>query len=358
MKRLTSLLLSIALLVSILPSIPQTDAHTISPHTLDLVLKPGETYTDTFLIWDETNTGTAVQLEEQRFTIDSETGKFSELIEIPNGDDNWIVFDRTEAALPASGDTVDVPFTLTVPNDVRPGTHQISVAFTPLEQLRSADETEEDQGSAVNFISTSVANIFVRIAGTAIEDGDIEVKAITKDEKYFKTDEDHERGYAERKWFESTPIYFAVTFNNTGNVHLKPDGNVKIVKNSGEILYKEPLDEKASIVPNSAKKEYIVGPYENTFAFGRYNIEAQAVYGENPQLAKDLVEVLVIPWKWLLLALILLILLLLILWYTRRKLKQRQKQRLDEEKDEYRKIVAEEMRKANGSDGSNGKPQV
>ena len=292
-------------------------AFSISPHTLDIELDPEKTYEDTLILYDESLKGATLKLEVKGFSVNSETGKFDQLIEPLAGEDDWVKFDQDTVELPASGESVEVPFSITVPADAEAGTHQIAISY--LEQPKTEEESKEESssvdsasevtegkeeenkdielGSRTVLKTVLVTNIFLRVEGLVIEKADIDVFTVTRDPEDLESEEEKEQGYKVKDFFERTPVYFVIKFHNRGNVHLRPDGNIKMTDRKGNIKFKEKASEEISIVPAQSTREYIVGPFEDKFAIGQFFAEGTMLYGNDTKEASKSVEFFIFPWK-------------------------------------------------------------
>jgi len=193
----------------------------------------------------------------------------------------WISLGESEFTIPAE-QTIEVPFSIKVPDDVSPGGHYgaILVGTRP-------PETEVET-SRVETSQIVTALIFLRVEGDVIEQGGI---------RSFRTTS----GILNRP--EAT---FALRFENTGNVHLQPQGQIEIYNMWGEVRGEVPINRNtmSGIVPHESvrKHEFTWTGDWSLSDIGRYRAVATLAFGEESrQFSSQEAVFWVIPWKPLLL---------------------------------------------------------
>lgn len=154
--------------------------------------------------------------------------------------------------------SVSVPVAVQVPPDATPGGHfaAILVGTRPLQ----TDATFQVKTSQ---LVTSL--FFVRIAGDVTEDGSI-------------------REFRVQKKFVSTPsATFEVRFENKGNVHLQPQGEIVITNMWGKERGVIPINRKThfgNVLPESIRKYEFTWTGESSFSdIGIYKAELTLGYG-------------------------------------------------------------------------------
>jgi len=140
------------------------------------------------------------------------------------------------------------------------------------------------------------------------------------------------------KFYNRLPVKFAIGFENTGNVHIKPSGNIKIEpkilgigkgevtvnEGGGNVLPKSIRRFESTwikkTVPQGTAKNIFSGFFEelqnewNNFAFGCFKANLFLLFGQaQPQTMEKNLNFWVIPWRVILIGLILTALIILIL---------------------------------------------
>jgi hypothetical protein len=160
-------------------------------------------------------------------------------------------------------------------------------------------------------VGSQVATLFfVRVAGPVTEE------AIIRD------------FYSASAFSGSADQTFILSVDNTGNVHIQPQGEIVIKNMWGKIRGKIEINKESNfgnVLPNSSRRfEFKWDGEENLFDIGRYTAEVAVVYGEEAkQSLFRRTHFWIIPWKpvsTILGSFILLI--LLIVWAIRRYIRQ------------------------------------
>jgi hypothetical protein len=170
----------------------------------------------------------------------------------------WVSLGIEDVFIPARG-TVNVPFTITVPNEVSPGSHfgSIILSVEP-PKLRSS-------GAGIGY---EVANIIsIRIAGDALDLASI---------RQFSTSE-----YI----YGSTNVVFNARIENEGNTLVKPAGPLEINnmfgKRVGQLNFN---DSQAAVFPGTTR-EYEITWEDESPGFGRYEALLSVVYGPEGKMS-------------------------------------------------------------------------
>jgi len=174
---------------------------TVSPVSLDFSPRPGEIIQDKVTIHNNSNTPLTLDLTVNTMTVD-EQGNIVPA-EIPNTSpvSNWISFSSSSITAPVK-EWLDVPFTITVPLDAAFGNY-FALVFSP-------PATQPEGGTAA-----VQGNILVPILLNVQKEGAVTQASITEFKiKNFVT--------------QYLPTEFSVSVKNSGNVHLRPRGNVFI----------------------------------------------------------------------------------------------------------------------------------
>jgi hypothetical protein len=166
---------------------------------------------------------------------------------------DWIDLSTTEVVIDAQG-SVNVPFTLRVPDNASPGSHFGGV-FVSLE----APELERS-GAAVGY---DVANIIsIRVAGDVDESASI-------------------RQFSTGKFiYGAQNIDFTVRIENSGNVLVRPFGPVQIKNMLGQTVDTFTFNEPQSGVFPGRTRDFQFDWEGQGVGFGRYEVILSAVYGD------------------------------------------------------------------------------
>jgi hypothetical protein len=310
---------------------------TVSPVFFDLSANPGDTLSNKIRIRNNTTSPIPIKLQIQKMTGDVN----GDLTLKEGGDDEsitWIKFTSNKfVANPL--EWTDVPFTISIPESAAYG-YYFAVSFT------------QDNSSSLKTTGTTItgAAAIPFLLNVRKEGAKAEVKIIEFTTKDFIT--------------EYLPVNFDVKLQNTGNVHIKPHGNIFIDQggketNLGVLDINQNL---ASIIPetnrtfkaewndgflvrqpkleygqpvldkNGNPKEELVINWNKLTAFriGKYTANLLLVYdnGNKDVALESAVSFWVFPWKAiaviiLLLAVLVLIARFLIKFYVNREIKKR-----------------------------------
>jgi len=305
MKKTFFSAIMIALALGLFPFWP-ANALTISPPRMEYSVKPGDKIVDIVKVSNETKKELTIYSEVKSFTALDEEGapKFYEPQEGEMA--NWIDVALKEVTL-APGEKKEVGFTINVPQNADPGGHYAAILWAMQKPGANKEKTP------VSFISKTGHLILVRVAGDIKESGRI-LDFGTKNNK---------------KLFNNLPVDFVIRFENTGNVHLKPLGQIEIKNMFGQ--QKALIDanpQKGNVLPNSVRRlenswsnmEPVGGGFFtnlknewNNFGFGRYTADLALAYGSKNETLRNYTSFWIFPWRILLLSLIALILLVILI---------------------------------------------
>lgn len=208
----------------------------------------------------------------------------------------WIDITEEPITVPRES-SVSVPFIVEVPEDASPGGHFAAI-------LISTRPPQRQQGEL--FVSTTqivTSLFFVRVAGDVTENGAI-------------------RSFTTADRFVETPgATFELRFENKGNVHLQPRGEITIFNMWGKERGTIPINHKThfgNVLPESIRKFEFSWTGEPSFSdFGRYRAVASLGYGMGEkQFATSTTYFWVIPIKPLLITLGLLLSFVLFLFWA------------------------------------------
>ena len=256
---------------------------TVTPPLFQVTQVPGSDWRSQLRVVNSNNYDIVVSVESKDFRPDGETGN-AVFNNGPKGDaqdtqrmSGWI---ETPAGVITikRGSTAEVPFTIHVPLDADPGGH-----YGALLVSTKPKSIEGESGSGVSSGITSL--IFMRVPGDVIEKGGI---------RDF---------YTENNIIETPDAHFILRFENQGNVHLVPQGQIVITNMWGKERGKVEINESSTfgnVLPNSTRKfEFSWKETDpSLFEVGRYKAVATLVYGaEGRNTVERTLYFWIVPWK-------------------------------------------------------------
>ncbi len=157
--------------------------------------------------------------------------------------------------------TAEIPLAVKVPDDAAPGGHYAAVL------VGTKPPTEGSDLSQVQTAQFVTSLFFVRIAGDVFEAGDI-------------------REFSTEKGIVQTPeAALYMRFENTGNVHVQPQGDIKIFNMWGKERGFIPINHQThfgNVLPKSIRKFSFTWKGDTAiYDIGRYKAVATLGYGED-----------------------------------------------------------------------------
>ncbi len=282
----------------------------ISPPLIDRKVKLGQVLTLPIRLRNITRNRVVATTEIDDFVAAGEDGR-PKILDATSEDSpysfrSWVVGGLPELDLVA-GEAKMATIKILVPKDAAPGGHYGVVRFTAL--------PPEAAGSQVALNASIGTLVLLNVSGEVQEELALSDFYASREEK-------------KGTFFEYGPLSFTTRLQNNGNVHVKPEGSIKITNMFGKTVTELPLNEtKGSILPGSTRK--FDSFFDRKRLFGRYKINLSLTYGSEKALSQTIV-VWVIPYKQVLLiitvlALIVLLILLSLRQYKRRIIAQHQR---------------------------------
>lgn len=253
---------------------------TLTPPLFQVTQAPGGVWSSVLRVVNTNKFDLAVTASVQDFRPDGETG--NALLGERGGPNDrhlmsgWFTLPEGEIVIPR-GTTGEIPFTIAVPEDASPGGHYAAI-------IVATRPGQLDGGSGAGISSGVTSLFFLRVPGDVVEEGAI---------RDF---------YAEKSIAQSPSARFALRFENTGNVHLVPEGTIVITnmwgKERGRIDINK-VNTFGNVLPESTRKfEFVWEGEPSIFEFGRYEAVATLVFGEQSrQTVYRTTYLWVIPWK-------------------------------------------------------------
>ncbi len=237
---------------------------TITPPFFELNVSPGEFWASSIKVVNTNPGDLPVYVTVMDFASVGEEGHGRFVPVSANGDASnslasWIKLTGGSHFTVPKGQSRDISFSLQVPNDASPGGHYAAI-------LVGTQPADPAQGSGLKVSSYISSLFFVRVSGDVHEQGDI---------REFSTD----------STFYSDPnAHFTVRFENKGNVHLHPEGNIAIHdmwgKQVGQILVNND-NEFGNVLPDSIRRYDFSWKGESGLSgLGRYTATVTLTYGD------------------------------------------------------------------------------
>lgn len=163
----------------------------------------------------------------------------------------------------------DIIVPISVPEAANAGGYYGAVRFEPQVAGSSNEQTNVGLTASVGTI------VLIRVPGDLTERLDlVQISAATKAGE-------GKDPYRARNFFTSGNVAVMTRLKNTGDIHVKPFGKVKIKNTFGKVIHEyefNDVDPKANILPDSTRK--FGDDLPNKKWFGRYTIEANLGYSQ------------------------------------------------------------------------------
>lgn len=189
----------------------------------------------------------------------------------------WITIKNKSIVIPAEK-TIQIPFSISVPEDAPPGGHFAAI-------LIGTKSLPNDNGQMKVETSQVVTSlVFLRVAGDVVESGSI-------------------REFRSTQLISESPkVTFELRFENKGNVHIQPQGDIKIYNMWGQERGVIPVNRQmmfGNVLPMSVRKYSFTWSGQWSVAdMGRYTAIATLGYGKDSrQFVTSQTNFWVIPWK-------------------------------------------------------------
>ena len=291
---------------------------TVAPARQQHTLKPGESVTAIFKLYNNGDSPVVGTLSTANFIVTSADGKPVFLEGKLNLSEkyaaaSWIKLPYDRLAIPAH-EKIEIQVKITAPKSALPGGHYAAILFEPGVSTTGVAVADKAGQSAV---APRVAGLIYLIIP-----GDYEETALITD-------------FSIPKFSQNGPIDIATSIKNTSPVHIRPTGTITITNMFGDILTNLPLDE-VNIFPDATKN------YTNTiptkWLIGRFRADLTAAYGSTGKVLTRTVYFTVFPVLLAAYILVLLIALVLIIIFLNKRGKKHE-QELEKEVEQLKKEV-------------------
>lgn len=235
----------------------------VTPTLFEMSANPGQKWQSSVKVINSNPYELTVYASVVNFAPEGETGQGKLLpvfAEVTEGTTlaEWVDITDQPIIIPPE-ESASVPFIVEVPEGASPGGHFAAI-------LISTQPPVPEAGSlAVRTTQVVTSLFFVRIAGDVVEQGAI-------------------RSFTTREHIRNVPeANFVLRFENKGNVHIQPRGDITIYNMWGEERGKIPINHQThfgNVLPDSIRKFEFTWSGERSFAdFGRYKAVASLGYG-------------------------------------------------------------------------------
>lgn len=295
--RFSALLFLIGFWLSLFAS--EVKALTISPPRMEFSVNPGQTVEDVIKVFNETDTQAILFTFTQEFMAkEGEEGvpEFLAPGDKEGGLADWTEIERGPITILPREQKI-IPFTLKVPSWADPGGHYAAIFF-------STQAPERESGTVVGIAGRLGSLILLRVAGDIREEGELIEFNLKK----------------RKRVYGRLPVDFVTAFQNSGNVHLKPQGEIVIKNIFGRTADRIEVNRRGSnVLPGTTRHfeaswtktllekspsgfwEELKAERDN-FGLGRYRGELIIGYGAMGQKAQAKTFFWVLPWRLILLS--------------------------------------------------------
>jgi len=256
----------------------------VSPTIFDMTATPGQTWRSTVRIINVNPFELTVYVIPANFEPKDEEGipKFKPL----TGDvseettlGKWITLNQEVIIGPEQ--TAEVPFTITIPDGATPGGHYAALMISTKPPVVESKETKVQTSQVISSL------IFLKVTGSILENSSV-------------------RSFRTTNYIMGRPeATFELRIENKGNVHVQPQGEIKIFNMWGQERGTVPINQKTllgNVLPQSVRKFSFEWKGEWSMTdIGRYTAVATLAYGvDTRQFLTADTAFWIIPWKFLL----------------------------------------------------------
>lgn len=237
----------------------------VSPTLFDITASPGQVWQSNLRIINPNNYDLVVYAQVVNFNASGETGqpRFEEVITTETQGQTlaeWVSI-TTDPITVAQQQAATIPFSVQVPADAVPGGHYAAILIGT---RPPAGVTSETGVQTSQFVT---ALLFLRVDGDVIEAARV---------KNFTTNE---------RIYQNSDVDLSLRFENTGTVHVQPQGDIVIKNMWGEERGIIPVNQRTQFgkVLRDSTREYEFNWRGDLsfFDIGRYTAEVTLAYGDD-----------------------------------------------------------------------------
>lgn len=236
----------------------------VSPTLIQISVTPGQGWNSELRVFNVNNYDLEIFPQVVNFAPSGEAGQ-GEMIPINSAENQgktlaeWVDISSSSIIIPRQ-QTATLPFTVNIPIDAAPGGHYAAILIGT---RPSQNEKDKSQVLTTQYVTSL---LFTKVAGDVVESGLI-------------------REFNSSFWFVSKPeVSFSLRFENKGNVHLQPQGDIQIYNMWGSERGSIPVNYQThfgNVLPKSIRKFDFTWSSENSLLdSGRYKAILTLGYGE------------------------------------------------------------------------------
>ncbi len=289
------LLFAVIILTPALTSAQQSLSLSVTPPLFQLTVLPEQSWQSAIKIINTNNFDLTLYATPVNFAPVGEGGQgdFVPIFETETDGKTlaeWITVTNDPIIVPRE-QSLEVPFSIAVPSDAPPGGHFAAILIGTRPSGSSVTPMAVQTSQMVSSL------LFMRIEGDVLEQGRIR------------------EFYSSENFFETPEAEFTLRFENSGNVHIRPQGVITIYNMWGKKRGEIPINQVSNfgnVLPGSIRKFSFSWKGEWSFGdIGRYTADVVLTYGQNArQNVSQTTAFWVIPLKGLVAALLLLFILI------------------------------------------------
>ncbi len=260
---------------------PASGVFAVRPAKVEVSLLPGESTTRMVALengtpvpltvrvtYEEVSSGVQARPEDDPFVLGEESGSVTSL-------GAMLTLPSQEVTV-LSGERVEVPVTVRVPERTVPGGYDGSLVFA----FRAP--TGGPASAQVAVESRLATLFFVRVAGEVKEEGRVLAYGLFNDARFVISPTPH------------APLRFQVAYENTGSVHVNPYGQIRLdpLWGASEYLYIDPW----IVLPGATRMRELMWSSALLPGYYRATLEHNAGYGD--VVEEKTVSFVVLPSIW------------------------------------------------------------
>lgn len=236
----------------------------ITPPLVQLSIEKGQFWASTLRVFNPNSYPITVYGSVTDFRPSGNEGKgvfVPQSAARPNSLSEWTTVASDPVTIVAGG-SGEIPFEVTIPEGADSGGHYaaILVGTRPVE--------DNDEGSLLRVSSFVSSLLFVRIEGDVHEDGFIS------------------SFFSDKGWYQEPAMTFSLSFKNTGNVHVRPEGEIAIETLRGRRIATLPFNDSGtygSVLPEGVRQFEVPWEWSDArwYNFGRYRAAATLAFGHD-----------------------------------------------------------------------------
>ena len=249
----------------------------VGPGRAELVINPGQTVVYEMSVSNRISDGRTFNLEIEDIDGSDDASRSVVFLGDQRGPytlKDYISFPESSFNLDL-GDRARIPVTISIPADAEPGGYYGGVLVSTIKQEGSDDENSSARSPIIARIGTL---FFITVPGEVTKSGALTDVHVVGDSL----------------WYESGPVTFNVSYENTGSVHLNPYGEIRIANLFGEEVGFVEL-EPWFVLPKSLRSRDI--SWNREMLFGRYTATVSINRGYDDIVDTATVTFYVLPWK-------------------------------------------------------------